>query len=55
MIVQSTVVLRFYRASSELDGGHGATIVAIAPSGTTIERPVWLTGMCQTAGGRAPR
>jgi hypothetical protein len=23
------------------------------PSGTTIERPVRLTGMCQTAGGRA--
>ena len=50
MIVQSTVDLRFDRASPEADGGHGWTIVSIRCSGTAPAGRFRLTGACQTVG-----
>ena len=47
MIVQSTVDLRFDRASPEADGGHGWIIVSIQGSVPAPAGPFRLTGTCQ--------
>jgi hypothetical protein len=50
MIVQSTVDLRFDRASSRLGGRRDAPIVAMRRCGTTPGRRRRLSGACQTVG-----
>ena len=50
MIVQSTVDLRFDRASPEADGGHGWIIVSIRRSVPAPAGRFRLTGTCQTVG-----